>query len=226
MKRSNIIDVNKFNERMKSFPTVYMDNFNYVWEWKIETEKRVDSILNNSLLPDTHYKLSKILNKWQTYRNGDNADSIGTLKIALQNISEPYKEIKNITLLEFDEIPHTPLEIMWHELGRVKEKYGSKNDSGFYSIISICKPLLLLWGQTLAFDSNVRRNLADKFGVPKNQGNWTFNQWIDIMNQISEALKSSPECISIIEKESHQRYGKDSPVPYGRFLDIYFFEGA
>jgi len=89
MKRSNIIDVNKFNERMKSFPTAYMDNFNYVWEWKIETEKRVDSILNNSLLPDTHYKLSKILNKWQTYRNGDNADSIGTLKIALQNISEP-----------------------------------------------------------------------------------------------------------------------------------------
>lgn len=56
-------------------------------------------------------------------------------------------------------------------------------------------------------------------------GRWVFDDWIEGMSRISEMLNESPECIKMIQEESYRRYGQNSPVPYGRFLDIYYFEG-
>lgn len=221
----SMLEIDIFHERLKSFPSRYMKNFDYVWEWKISKENGVNSILSRKNLFEAHFRLSKILNRWQTYRNGDNTDSIGTLHQSLRNIAEAYDLIRNLSLLEFDKVPIEPLAEIWHELGRVKEADGKMNEQGIYSIIAVCKPLLLIWGQTLAFDSNVRKNLGGRFQIPKYQGKWVFSEWIDGMYQICEELNGSPECIKAIEKESHSRYGMNTPVPYGRFLDIYYFEG-
>lgn len=220
-----LLDIDIFQKRLKSFPSNYMKNFNYVWEWKISKENGVNSILSDKTLFETHFRLSKILNRWQTYRNGDNTDSIGTLKQSLRNIVEAYYLIKDFSLLEFDKVPIEPLAEIWHELGRVKEAEGKMNEPSIYSIIAVCKPLLLIWGQTLAFDSRVRKNMDKRYQIPKYQGKWVFREWIDGMNQICKELNESPECIQMIEMESHKRYGTNTPVPYGRFLDIYYFEG-
>jgi len=217
------IDV--FRKRMKSFPVNYMNNFDYVWKWKIKKENTGELILNEKILIEAHFRLSKILNRWQTYRNGDNTDSIGTLKQSLKNIEDSYSMIKDFSLLNFEKIPIEPLAEIWHELGRVKEEEGKMNELGIYSIIAVCKPLLLLWGQTLAFDSRVRKNIDRRYKIPKYEGKWVFREWIDGMNQISKKLNESPDCILAIKEESHRRYGKKSPIPYGRFLDIYYFEG-
>ena len=61
----------------------------------------------------THFRLSKILNRWQTYRNGDNTDSVGTLNESLRNISEAYYQIKDYSLLDFKKIPIEPLAEIW-----------------------------------------------------------------------------------------------------------------
>jgi len=220
-----MLSIDLFQKRMKSFPQKYMENFDYFWKWKIKKENEMQDILADHTLVETHYRLSRILNRWQTYRNGDNTDSIGTLQDSLNNISGAYIEIKDFSLLDFEKIPRDPLETLWHELGRVKERNGERNDSGYYSIIAICKPLLLLWGQTLAFDSKVRKNIDRRFHIPKYIGKWVLNDWIEGMSRISKMLLESPECIKMIQEESYRRYGQKSPVPYGRFLDIYYFEG-
>lgn len=220
-----MFEIDVFRKRMKSFPVNYMNNFDYVWKWKIKKENTGETILNEKILFEAHFRLSNILNRWQTYRNGDNTDSIGTLKQSLKNIEDSYSMIKDFSLLDFEKIPIEPLAEIWHELGRVKEEEGKMNEFGVYSIIAVCKPLLLLWGQTLAFDTRVRKNFDRRYKIPKYEGKWVFREWIDGMNQISKKLNDSPECILAIKEESHRRYGKESPIPYGRFLDIYYFEG-
>lgn len=222
---TNVFNIDLFNKRMKSFPKRYMDNFDYFWKWKLEKEYEKQNIFNKYALTETHFRLAKILNRWQTYRNGDNLDSIGTLRDSLGNIAEAYHSIKNFTLLDFNEIPREPLDNLWNELGRVKERNGSRNEYGSYSIIAICKPLLLLWGQTLAFDSKVRKNIDKGFQIPKYSGKWILDDWIKGMENISEVLNEAPGFITTIQDESYRKYGKNAPVPYGRFLDIYYFEG-
>lgn len=219
-----MLNLELLEKRMQSFPTNYMDNFDYIWKWKLQIEREGKSILTNDL-KSTHFRSAKILNRWQTYRNGDNKDSIGTLKEALENITEAYNQIKEYTILEFNEMPIEPLHTIWHELGRVKEKDGQKNQWGLYSIIAVCKPLLLLWGQTLAFDSKVRKNIAGVYQIPRYNSRWGFNVWFDGMRNISNALNDSPSCIKALKKLSSIRYGEEIRVPYGRFLDIYYFEG-
>jgi hypothetical protein len=211
--------------RIASFPENYIDDFNSVWKLKVETETNKSShILDENNRKKFYRFLCTILPRWQTYRNGGNSDPLGTLKNSLANISDAYNQIRKFTLLEFDSVPREPLEIIWHELGRVKEFQGRRKESGFYYVISVSKPLMLIWGQTMAFDSKVRDNLPRRYDT-KGSRNWTLNNWIRRMEILSEDLKNNTKLIEFIDKESARRYGEETIVPYGRFLDIYYFMG-
>ena len=216
----------QLSSRIASFPKEYMTNFDYVWKRKIKVEINKSShILDENNIKEFYNRLSFILPKWQTYRNGDNANPLKTLRESLANISDAYDQIRKFTILEFDEVPRKALEVIWHELGRVKERNGEKNKSGSYFAISVCKPLLLLWGQTLAFDSKVRKCLPKNYGITSYFSKWTLETWIKTMRKTSHDLKANPELVDFIDKESERRYGKEAIVPYGRFLDICYWVG-
>lgn len=221
-----MIDLEEFQSRITFFPPRYMRNFDYIWKWKINIESNsTNHILNDQHRKETYRRLCKILPRWQTYRNGNNSDPLGTLRDSLNNISEDYSQIKTYTLIDFDNILFECIERIWHELGRVKEYNGNKSKDGYYYIISVCKPLLLIWGQTLAFDSKVRKNVPRSYNVPRYSSRWNLKQWISVMREFSEYLKRDQNCLDVMKKESEKRYGKNTFIPYGRFLDIYYWKG-
>jgi len=219
------MNCDELDYRVRSFPSRYFENFDYVWKWKISVEENGKSILDEEHLSEAYRRLSKILPKWQTYRNGENVSPYKTLKESVHNISGVYNEIREYSLLEFKDIPVNSLQRVWHELGRVKEFEGRVNNFGSYYAIAACKPLLLIWGQTPAFDSKVRENLPADYGIKKLDFRLSFEQWYNAMNMISDDLTKLPECKTMIEKKSYERYGVSRPIPFGRYLDIYYWIG-
>ncbi len=219
------MNCDELRDRMLSFPRRYLENFDHVWRWKVSVEDKVTSVLDEDHRNEAFKRLVKILPKWQTYRNGENDSPYKTLKESLQNISGVYNEIKNYSLLEFDEIPIKSLQQIWHEFGRVKEFEGKTNNNGIYYAIAACKPLLLIWGQTPAFDTKVRENFPREYEVKKLDFRMPFKQWYSVMTRISDDLNKRPDCIEAMEEMSHERYGEDKLIPYGRYLDIYYWKG-
>jgi len=221
-----MFDIEKLKSRIDSFPSRYMKNFDYVWKWKIRIESNGSAnIFDDKHRGEAYRRLCTILPKWQTYRNGDNADPLRTLKESLANISEAYNQLRTYTMLDFDSIPFETLETVWHELGRVKEYNGKRNEYGPYSIISVCKPLLLIWGQTLAFDSFVRKHIPRSYRAPRYSNRWSLDEWMRVMKEFSECLKKDRKTLEFIGNESEEKYGKDAIIPYGRFLDVYYWKG-
>jgi len=219
------MNCDELRDRMLAFPRRYFENFDHVWKWKLSVEDEIRSVLDEEHRDEAFKRLVRILPKWQTYRNGENDYPYRTLKESLQNISKIYDEIRGYSLLEFGDIPVKSLQHMWHELGRVKDFEGRTNNSGIYYAIAACKPLLLIWGQTLAFDTKVRENFPRKYGVKKTDYRMPFKQWHKAMMMISDDLNRRPECIGAMEEMSHEKYGDDKFIPYGRFLDIYYWKG-
>ncbi|GAG18136.1 unnamed protein product, partial [marine sediment metagenome] len=41
---------------------------------------------------------------------------------------------------------------------------------------------------------------------------------------ITKWVKNQPDLVTFLEEESARRYGEQMKIPYGRFLDIHFFE--
>lgn len=221
-----MISLGEFERRIASFPRRYMDNFNYMWKWKIKVESNGSAhILDENHKREAYSKLCTILPKWQTYRNGDNSQPLETLRESLNNISEAYNKLRYYTLVDFNSIPLETLEGIWHELGRVKEKDGNRNKYGYYSVISVCKPLLLIWGQTLAFDSFVRKHIPTSFHVSKYTCQWNLNEWLRAMKQFSKSLINDKSLLEFMNEKSEKEYGK-AIVPYGRFLDIFYWKGS
>ena len=222
-----MFDIVKFQSRINSFPEEYMNNFDYIWRRKVEIESQNDvSILDERYIDETYRRLNYILPKWQTYRPKDNRLCLRVLKKSINEISASYNALRRFSLLTFEDILMEVLESIWHELGKVKECDGETNQYGSYSIISICKPLLLIWGQTLAFDSKVIKNMPKKYGINKHSNNWNLREWKRVMTSISKDLNQDKKVIDFMKKRSTEWYGKDTPVPYGRLLDIYYFEGS
>jgi hypothetical protein len=221
-----MLSLGEFQKRIAGFPKGYMDNFDYVWKWKIRVESNGhDHILDENHIREAYDRLRNILPKWQTYRNGDNSEPLKTLKEALSNISDEYNQLRKYTLLEFENIPRETLEKIWHELGRVKEKDGNRNSDGDYFIISVTKPLLLMWGATPAFDSKVRQHMPKNYDVPKYSCKWNLDTWTRIMRQISTELNNDEDAKKLLDKTSKRLYGERAIVSYGRFLDIYYWKG-
>ena len=220
-----MIDLDEFKSRVNSFP--HWGNFDYLWEWKIRVESNgANHILDANHREETYCRLREILPKLQTYRMGDSTDPLEILRDSLRNIPEAYDQIRRYTLLEFDEVPRESLEIIWHELGRVKERDGNRNDHGHYYIIAVCKPLLLMWGQTLGFDTKVRKHCSQSYGVPRYSHRWNLELWLSVMEEFSGYLNENVGCVEAIKAESERRYGANFLVPYGRFLDIFYWMGS
>jgi len=218
------IDCDKLSERIQSFNSDYFEDFNNFWNRKNKIEK-VTSILDPSHSELTYFLLRHILSSWQTYRNSSNLNPLETLKESLTNIRQAYSRIKKYSLLELDKVPEKDLEYVWHKLGRVKQPEGKTNSRGKYNVIAVCKPLMLLWGQTMAFDRNVRYNISG-MNIRIDQYRWSFEKWHDAMLSFSEYLNDTPKVTRCIEEVSYKLYGEKAIVPYGRFLDIYFFGGT
>jgi len=222
-----MLDPDQFQQRIDDFSHAYTKDFSDFWKWKVNVESNNGySILDDMHRTETCERLCEVLPKWQTYRPKDNIPCLATLRASLSTIMKAYDQLRNYSLLQFEQIPRASLDTIWHELGRAKEVDGQKNDSGSYAIIAVCKPLLFLWGQTLAFDSNVRKHLPRNYPVNRYSWNWTLDEWMRVMTCLSRDLREDKKAVDFIKQKSAEWYGKDAPVPYGRLLDIYYFEGS
>lgn len=218
-----MIDLKLFRSRLQTFVRLdYAGDFEGFWRWKLRTEAKNDSILDDSHRRETYHRLCLILPGWLTYRPYDSAVCLRILRDSLRNMCDAYNQVRSYTLLEFDKIPDEPLRLIWHELGRAKEDDGKKNPAGYSYIVSICKPLMFLWGQTLAFDSLVRENAPSRYNIPKSN-QWSFENWARVMEKIQQDLKQSSEVVDFFKEISTEKYGTDSIVPYGQFLDLYYW---
>lgn len=220
-----VLDLSVLKARLESFPAEHDDDFNEFWLWKTRVESDDRHILDDAHREMTYDKLSKTLRTWQAYRNSQNSSPYETLREALRNISPSYDAIRGYTLIELDEAPMESLKRIWHELGRVKEREGKGNEGDIYYVMAVCKPLMFLWGQTMAFDTKVRRHCPSCLGVKPNEYRWTFDKWRGVMDEFRIFLNDNRDCAELLREESERRYGEDAPIPYGRLLDIHYFMG-
>lgn len=220
-----MITPEKFEEQLRKFPRKYVHQFNRFWRWKLRTESGDGHILDAAHLRTTHRLLKEILVAWQTYRGARfRHEWRTTLLDALANISEDYYQIRAISLLDFDRANRVSLDNIWHELGRIKEATAERTHGAYY-IISICKPLLLLWGQTPAFDNNIRRYCQHCTGSTR-ANYWNFNDWYQIMTRLQAQLQNNSRICTYFTQRAQQNYGSAQPTPYGRYLDIYYWSEA
>lgn len=187
----------------------------------MKTEGEIEHILNTSHLERTYAQLGQTLKIWQWHRPSKFSDLAPRLRNALENISGSYNQIRRFSMLEFDRIPDALLELIWHELGSVKEY--EKNPGAHYSAMATTKPLIFLWGQTLAFDSVVR-GFMPKFGLlGVTDGRWSYDTWRKVMLKFQDMLKERPDVVELFKNVSLNEYGTDSTVPYGQLIDLYYW---
>lgn len=72
----------------------------------------------------------------------------------------------------------------------------------------------MIWGQTPAFDTKVKKNFSREYGVRKTDYRMPFKQWYNATTMISDDLNRRPECVETMEEMSHERYGDDKRVSY------------
>lgn len=220
MEDFGLTDRKDFELKLKSFPKRYAKEFDCFWKWKIQVENDPDHILSEGRREETFERIKPILISWQAYRGSRNANTWKTLKESLRNISPAFDRIRRFSLLQFSQVPDGPLRLLWDELGRVKEPRAEKSES--YFVIAVCKPLMLLWGQTLAFDSHVRNNLPTRFNAP-HSNRWSYEQWRTVMQGLESEMNESKADVEYIGRKALERYQTNSILPYGRLLDMYYF---
>lgn len=206
----------------------YINEYNDFWTWKISVERyRHGHILDTNNIDVTCKRLLAILPGWQTYR-GVKCSYEKELPIALGGISDAYNQIRQYSLLEFHQIPDEPLRFIWDALGCVKEEFGIRRANLDYFIISVCKPLMFLWGQTLAFDSinriNIRKDSSLRItNTFPSTSRWTYSCWKAVMQDFQRELLKRPEIVNYCRSHSYLVFGANSIIPYGRYLDIYYY---
>lgn len=219
-----MLDLGLFSKRLELYDRLdYTSDFEEFWEYKFKTETDKVQILDDDFRIDTYRMMCRILPKWKTYRGVRGIRWKESLKDSLKNMSEAYNRVRNYSLLEFDDIPIEPLNLIWHELGRIKERNGNRNPNGIYYVVAVTKPLMFLWGQTLAFDSNVRAHTPSSFNVSKYMTRWSFEDWRNIMLKFQDGLNKQQEDVAFINQVSYEKFGAYSIVPYGQFLDLYYW---
>lgn len=218
----------KFQQYEKKWPNHwYKENgFGNFFRWKLDIENNNEHILDDNHRGETYNRLCKILPAWKTYRPYSSDVCLRRLRKAHEIMSDAYDNIRDYSLLEFSRVSKNSLKIIWEELGCVKEENGEKNIEGLYYIIAVCKPLMFLWGQTPAFDSYVRRNFLRDFPTYQKHcfdNRWNFEDWWRVMKIFQEELDQNSEVANFIREESLKIFGVGSTIPYGRFLDIYYY---
>ncbi len=226
------MDITIFEHKIEIPPdgrsTSYINQYNNFWAWKINVEQQNDShILDSKHINDTCERLLGILPRWQTYR-GVKCNFEKELPLALTTIADAYNMIRQYSLLEFQQIPDKPLRLIWDTLGRIKEKHGISRTNTECFIIAVCKPLMFIWGQTLAFDSINRINIRkdNTLMVTKTHlgtSRWPYLYWKNLMLDFQRELLKAPDIVNYCQKHSKQVFATNLIVPYGRYLDLYYY---
>ena len=81
---------------------------------------------------------------------------------------------------------------------------------------------MFLWGQTVAFDSIVRDKLSQKEDILTDK-KWQFEHWKEAMILLQNDLRRSPKIVRLFKNISREKYGTDLIVPYGQFIDLYYW---
>ncbi|MGB9023454.1 MAG: hypothetical protein WCC94_08475 [Candidatus Bathyarchaeia archaeon] len=199
----------------------YPDCFNEFWRWKVQSENGSSHILDEKHREEAFRRLGLTLRKWQWHRPQAYSNMAARLRNSLRDISTSYAELRFYSFLEMRKIPSSMLERIWCALGSVKSKE-QMNSANPNLIMPITKPLMFLWGQTLAFDSVVRAKMPKLENARKSQDHWTFKEWVGALLEFRDRLMKQPEIIHVFEELSRKEYGK-GPVPYGQFLDLYYW---
>jgi len=219
-------DLELFKEKQEKFKQFDSSTFPYsfreFWKWKTSIETNKGHILDEYHRKETFRRLGETLKRWQWHRPYNFIEVAGRLKDALEKIHDAYNQVRNYSLLEFSEIPNDLLELIWHELGCVKTDE-ERNPTGYYLVMGTTKPLMFLWGQTLAFDSIVRKRMP-RFDVRGVSGDyWNLETWKGVMMRFQEGLKRQPEVVVLLKEVSRKEYRTTSIIPYGQFLDLYYW---
>ena len=120
-----LINTELFESRLQEYEKLdYNNDFNGFWKWKLRVETGNGHILDKNHIKETYNRFYSILPRWLTYRPYDSKICLGILRESLENISKAYDQIRSLSLLEFDQIPLDPLQLIWGELGRAKETGG------------------------------------------------------------------------------------------------------
>lgn len=112
--------------------------------------------------------------------------------------------------------------MIWHELGCVKT-VERKHARGYYLVMATTKPLMFLWGQTLAFDSIVRERIPRFNILGLSDNSWSFTKWKRVMTRFQESLNQNRKLTDLFKEVSQKEYGTDSIIPYGQFLDLHYW---
>jgi len=57
------MNCDELENRIRSFPKKYLENFDYVWNWKVSIEEAGNSIFDDKHFSEAFWRLSKILPK-------------------------------------------------------------------------------------------------------------------------------------------------------------------
>ena len=218
----------KFRSQLEKFKSLDKPDLEYsfegFWKWKLETEHELDYILDKEHVDIAFNKLSNTLKKWRWARSNqlNNFEIFAPrLHDCLQNIPELYNHIRRYSLLDIEEMPVQLLRDLWDNIGCVKSL--EKNENGWYLVMAATKPLVFLWGQTPAFDDVVRKAMP-KFGMSGLTANrWDFKTWRDVLIEFKRELEEQEGLIEFFREISREEYGNDDVVPYGQFLDLYYW---
>jgi len=222
-----MIDLNVWQDRFEQYKKMdYANNFYGFWRWKVSTETSQTHILDKMHLPITHEKLVPIMKAWLTYRPFDPDACLNHLRCSLEEIAPFYNRLRNISLLDLEKTSIDDIKFIWHKLGRAKEKNGMESASSKYFVIAVAKPLMFLWGQTLAFDDLVRGCLPALGFKGASNNRWSFYQWYNTMRRFQERTKNDTEFINLCNEVTRCEFGTEAQVPYGQFLDLYYWVGA
>lgn len=52
---------------------------------------------------------------------------------------------------------------------------------------------------------------------------WTFDDWHKAMESLQRILKKETSFVKYLGEASEKEYGANLTVPYGRFIDAYFY---
>ena len=222
-----MINLEAFRKRFEAYKKMdYANNYYSFWRWKVGIESNDAHILDKEHLSITHEKLKSIMKAWQTYRPKDSTICLRRLEPSLKYIAPIYDEIREIDLLSFPEAPRDKLKEIWQKLGRVKEDDGAERSFSDYFVVAVTKPLMFLWGQTLAFDDLVRTSMPPSRYHNVTENRWTFTLWHNVMEEYHERTLEQPDFIELSREICLEEFGTSDFVPYGQFLDLYYWVGA
>lgn len=204
----------------------YANSYYNFWRRKITIESDGSHILDNIHFSETFNLLGPILRAWQTYRPVSSSVCLPRLKKSLKEIAEDYNSIRTVSLLDFERAPRSILKKIWNKIGCVKEYDGKENIFSDYYVVATTKPMMFLWGQTLAFDEIIRMRMPPSKYARTVDNKWTFTLWYNVMTEFKDRIQEMPDFIELCRKICLSEFGNDEIVPYGQLIDLYYWIGG